>query len=402
MRRFLRDNSLAGAIAVCFVASCGSCGGGRARIDAVVTDAQRRSPVHGLRALGGAGLSVLAVGTRRSAPGLWSRHATRRAIAPDVGADDVGFAARVRSLASEHAAAVIYPGSERSIDALQPLRTSLPAGTVLALPEPGAIDPLRDKASLGAHAREAGLRTPPVLAEGTAVELVDERVPFPCVVKPARSDGAVATARLVSSQEQWQCLVGGLPAEQRLVVQQRVEGPLTALAVVVDRDGALVARFQQEALRTYPPGMGSSSLAVGVVPDDALTRRVVWLLGSVGFWGLAQLQLVGGMAAGALIDFNPRFYGSLPLALASGVNLPAAWHAVTLGEPTGPLGPYRTGVRYRWLEADISAAAHGSYERLLPVRGPRTGAMWAWDDPVPAGLLAWRAARDRFPALRGR
>ena len=52
----------------------------------------------------------------------------------------------------------------------------------------------------------------------------------------------------------------------------------------------------------------------------------------MGFGGLAQLQFVqapGG--APALIDVNPRFYGSLPLALACGVNLPDAWHALVSG-----------------------------------------------------------------------
>ena len=72
-----------------------------------------------------------------------------------------------------------------------------------------------------------------------------------------------------------------------------------------------------------------------MAPDEELVQRVGAMLASVGFWGMAQLQFVGAGADAALIDFNPRFYGSLPLALAAGANLPARWHSVALSEPAG-------------------------------------------------------------------
>jgi hypothetical protein len=101
-----------------------------------------------------------------------------------------------------------------------------------------------------------------------------------------------------------------------------------------------------------------------------------------------------GAAGPLLIDANLRFYGSLPLALAAGVNLPALWHAVVAGGelPAFP-PPYRVGVTYRHLEHELTAAFHGRPHLLLdgPPR-PRTGAMWAADDPVAGVLLAARAA----------
>jgi hypothetical protein len=89
-----------------------------------------------------------------------------------------------------------------------------------------------------------------------------------------------------------------------------------------------------------------------------------------------------------LIDINLRFYGTMPLALACGVNLPAVWHAVATGGPLPNPGPYAVGVRYRRLEADLSAASHGFPERLLTrTPGPKTGATWAPDDPVAGAMV---------------
>jgi predicted ATP-grasp superfamily ATP-dependent carboligase len=160
------------------------------------------------------------------------------------------------------------------------------------------------------------------------------------------------------------------------------------LIVVVGRDGALVRRFQQVATRTWPDA-GPSSLATSVEPDEELAERARSLLVAAGYWGMAQLQFIVTGDGPRLIDVNTRYYGSMTLALAAGVNLPAAWHAVATERPAGVPGPYRVGVNYRWLEADIAATLHGRRGRLFsrPPK-PRVGPMWARDDPVPTAMSA--------------
>ena len=102
-----------------------------------------------------------------------------------------------------------------------------------------------------------------------------------------------------------------------------------------------------------------------------------------------------------MLDVNPRFYTSLPLALACGVNLPGAWHAVVVGDPPPSPGPYRLGVGYRWLEGEMTAAVRLRKPSLLPACGRRVGAMWARDDPLASTLLGVEAAlvraRRRLP-----
>jgi hypothetical protein len=64
---------------------------------------------------------------------------------------------------------------------------------------------------------------------------------------------------------------------------------------------------------------------------------------------------------------------------------------------------YPEGVRFRWLEADLSAGIHGQARRLaaLPHRGT-AGAMWAADDPAASALLALDAVRVRGARRLGR
>jgi predicted ATP-grasp superfamily ATP-dependent carboligase len=358
---------------------------------ALVTDVHVRSGVAGLRALGRAGIEVVALGPRRSAAGLWSRHGTAQAVGPDVSVDPDGFAAAVAREAERHGPVVVYPGQEASID---PVVEAASRTTAALLPYSGGAElrALRAKSILPALADEAGLTAPRTLIETAPAELDGRRLPMPCVVKRTRLGGQ-ARARVVSSHAELRAVLGALPPDERVLIQQRVSGPLIGLAIVVDRGGGVVARLQQVALRTWPSEAGGSSLAVSTAPDDTLTQRAARLLAGVGYWGLAQLQFIETDRGHALIDVNTRFYGSMPLALACGVNLAAAWHAVAVGSPCPAAPPgYRAGVSYRSLRHELAAAARGS-PRLLLRRAPRptSSALWARDDPLASALLAAQA-----------
>jgi len=367
---------------------------------ALVTDAHLRSVLAGIRALGRAGVPVVAAAPDRGAPGLWSRHAAVRlpGFADCARADEL--VAAVSRLIAERGPLVVYPGQETTIDAFVDAWANLPPEAVMPYPSAEPLRVLRDKRALAGLAGDAGLGAPATLVEGTAGELARAHPRVPCVLKPAMGGGALPTARPVETEEELKALLLTLPEEEPLLVQERMSGALSALAVVLDEDGAVVARFQQSALRTWPAEAGNSSKAVSVAPDEALVARVAAMLRSVGYAGLAQLQFVGRAGGLALIDANLRFYGSLPLALAAGVNLPGAWHASVTGRDVPPPGAYRVGVSYRWLGGDAMAAVRGRPGLLLERRErPAAGAIWSAEDPLPAFVSGTRTV-GRIAARR--
>ena len=343
---------------------------------------------------------MVAAAPHRSAAGLWSRHAGARATVPSSRDSPRDFVRAVASLAASHGRLAVYPGQESSVGALLDHADLLPPEVVSPYTDAAAPRRLREKAELADLARDAGLRAPRTIAVGTAAELAASAPEVPCAVKPARPGGVLESTRVVPDASALGELLRTLPADEPLLVQEHVDGPLTALALVTAGDGRLVARFQQEARRTWPPRAGSSAIAVSVEPDEDLAERGAALMHAAGYSGLAQFQFIRGGDGLALIDVNPRFYGSLPLALAAGVNLPAAWHAVVAGQGLPEPGAYRAGVTFRWLEADLMAAADGSPRALLGrAPRPRAGAVWSAADPVPAALLTYEAVAARLPKL---
>jgi predicted ATP-grasp superfamily ATP-dependent carboligase len=363
-----------------------------ALLPALVADARFGSSVAGIRSLGAAGIEVVAVGADRFAAGLRSRYAAHRAVVPAPDADPAGFARGVAAVGCRFGPLVAYCGTEPSVDALAVHADALGPGVRLPFPAGAPLERIRDKVAVAALAREVGMAMPATLAEGRAAELTppDGTV----VVKPRDPSlrGALTTARVVGDAH---ALLAELPGDEEVLVQERATGEMLSLALVVDRDGAVVDRFAERVLETWPIEAGRVSRSVSVPPDEDIVDRVAALLHAAGYWGLAQVDLVGG----ALLDVNPRLYGCLPNALRCGVDLPVRWHEVACGETPAPRRtPYRTGVTYRWLEADLSAAAmERRWDRLLRrTPGPRAGAMWSARDPVPSALLAGRAAWVRL------
>lgn len=363
----------------------------RGRVDALVTDAQARAAVAGVRALGHAGLRCLIVGSGRGAAGLWSRHATVRALCPPAGSP--GFVERIGELAERHGPLVVHPAQEATLDPLIEAGAALPPQAILPYGDAQALRRLRDKSALAALAERAGLATPRTLAQGPAGALLAAPPGVPCAVKAVGLSDALPSTRLVDDDDALRILLESVPPEEQLVVQERAAGPLIGLALVLDRDGRVAARFQQVALRLWPSPAGASSVAVSTKPDPELVERTARMLRLAGHWGLAHLQFLSTPRGPALIDVNVRYYGSMPLATTAGVNLPATLQAVALGETVRGPCAYAEGVTYRWLEGDLKGAVHGhSRARLRPPPGhPRAGAMWASDDPVPGALLAMQS-----------
>jgi predicted ATP-grasp superfamily ATP-dependent carboligase len=370
---------------------------------ALVTDAHLRNAVSGIRGLGRGGTEVVVVGRSAATAGRWSRYAKVRAVAPDILDDAAGFTQAIVGLAREHGPLVLYPCQEESIEAL--LDAEMPSEAVLPWPRADVARTVRDKRRLPELATAAGLRTPAEVYRGALGDVTAAIGDFPFVVKPVDKGQALPYPRTIGSESALEQLLAELPAEEPVLVQELATGPLTAVVVLLDRDGSLVASFHQEARRTWPPGAGPSTLSVSVVPDRAFAEQCADMLRGAGYWGLAELQFVGTASGPALVDVNARFYGSLALALASGVNFPAMWHAVASGEAPAPVRSYRTGVTYRWLQAELLAAIHGQPRVLLErPRRPRTGAMWAADDPLPGVLMGARITaewmRRRLPSGR--
>ncbi len=308
----------------------------------LVTDdvsGQNRSAVAAVRALAAGGFrpAVTTCGARSVAAA--SRYCLRRVELPRAGSPSYPEALRREVEQGDYLCALL--ASDAALIALDapgaPLLNKAVLADRTAATELSAV-PGQVFASLG-KLREAGSA-----AVGTGSR--------PSVVKSLLKTGpGVLQARLLSSVDE---LSGLDDTTGPIIVQPFVDGEFRAVSGVL-WDDKLLAISHQRYHRTWPRRTGVGCLASTVEPDYGLEEAVISLLR--GHCGVFQVQLVGSY----VLDVNPRVFGSMPLPVAAGVNLPAVAANAARGR-IGPLVRARTGVRYRWLEGDLRNLTQGVRE----------------------------------------
>lgn len=306
-----------------------------------------------------------------------------------------GFLAALNAAVAAGGYDLVFASSDVDVLAISAARDRIAA----RVPHPPHASLLSafDKLELTAAAERAGLGVP-----RSAPADEPEALGLPVLVKERvhgdLAGGGAATTimpEVLADAAAVEARVGEIRgAGGDVLLQEVVRGRLIALTVVCDDRSRIVARVQQEAVRTWPGDIGVSVRARTVPVDEALAGGVARLLSELGWFGLAELQFLAPPdGPPRLIDLNGRFYGSLALAIGAGVNLPAIWGRLALGKAV-PMGrDASAGVRYQWLESDLKQA-----------RQDRNGGLLA--DAL--GCLAWAvgakhsifSASDPRPAFR--
>jgi len=324
----------------------------------IVTDGEQRAALAVVRSLGGAGYRcVVAESTRASIAGA-SRFCARSVTVPDALESPDDFADAIVSLANEEQASLLVPIAEQSVLAILPIRERLlPA--ILPFPDLPAFSALTDKQTLLDEASKLGIAVPTqvILSHAAEIESTDlEALPYPVVLKPARSVGGSAGERIklgvsyaADPRELRRRILALPPVAFPLLLQQRIVGPGTGVFLLL-WDGEVRGRFAHRRLCEKPPTGGVSVYCESIAADEALVESSRELLKRFGWRGVAMVEYKRDAETGQpyLMEVNGRFWGSLQLAVDAGVDFPTLLAACALGEPIENQAPYRIGVRSRW------------------------------------------------------
>ena len=152
-----------------------------------------------------------------------------------------------------------------------------------------------------------------------------------------------------------------------------------------------------------PSGSGSS-LRRSVAVDPRLRAPAERLLAALAWHGPAMVEFRDdGVGEPWLMEINGRFWGSLQLSVAAGLDFPTMWVRLLNGEPVAPAAPYREGVTVRWLWGDVKRLLYILKGRPRGFPGPYPTRLQGVRELIgrqPAGTRSetWDA-RDPLPAL---
>jgi predicted ATP-grasp superfamily ATP-dependent carboligase len=331
----------------------------------LVTDAGRGSAIAVIRSLGRKNYRVIAADADAKSIGFRSRYAHELLVYPAPEAKPQEFCDCLLKTVKAKGVDLIIPVTDLAGQPLARARCSFSEITQLALPEDTMLKVVTDKDKTWELARQLGVPVPETYVVETATEAleVSARLGWPLVLKPQSSRKLREGNRIDSFKvtyaadaddlnQQMQALEGRCS----VLLQRYCPGVGHGVELLMS-EGKPLAAFQHKRLRELPITGGPSAYRESVRLDPDLYDYSLRLLQALRWTGLAMVEFKVGAAGPMLMEINGRIWGSIPLAVRSGIDFPLLLAELYLRGPD-MIKPqlqsnYQIGVRCRDLQRDL-------------------------------------------------
>ena len=342
--------------------------------DAIILDGDQRSALAVTRSLGRKGIAVVVGAAADHSLASRSRYCVKAFRYPSPYDEPGLFIEDLRNRVDDWRGAVLIPMTDVTLSEILLRRTDFGNGIRIPFDEYDKYMILSDKTSLFCLSRELGVPSPRTLIstdykDNNILPDTVKNIGFPLVVKTALSNfrtekgwtrGGVwfvkdeTELRAVLSKE----VIVRFP----YVVQERIQGPGAGIFLLLDR-GTVLASFSHLRIREKPPSGGVSVLCESIEPPQVAMESAVKLLGGEYWSGVAMVEFKIDERDGTpkLMEVNARFWGSLQLAVSSGIDFPYLFYKWARGEKFAIMAEYRVGVKSRWELGDLDHL----YSRLM-------------------------------------
>ena len=320
----------------------------------LVTDGHWRKTLALVRSLGRKGIDVT-VGERTLLnTSFFSKYCSRRIVYPSPRRYPDQFIDFITKEIKVNHYQCLYPMEEETLLLLAQHRSEISRYTYLLTPDSQKIEFVRDKGNLLRFAEANGIPTPKTFYEPPTSTLPPwgggEGEGY--VIKPRISSGSFGIA-YVRKREDLIPLYKKVHAQYPFpLVQEWIPdgGGTFGFSALFDDGSNAKAAFIHKKLRMYPIQGGPSTLREGVEHPQIMELGLS-LLKSLNWTGVAMAEFKVDPRDGIpkLMEVNPRFWGSLHLAIVSGVDFPYLILKMARGDQFDPVLSYTMGKRCRWL-----------------------------------------------------
>ena len=313
--------------------------------EAIILDGEQKSALSAARSLGARGIRVITGSARKTAMTLYSRHTSETFLYPSPLEDKENFVLRmIEMCASRKEKPVLFAFSDATFLPLSRSREKILKVAHFMLPSRESIETAFDKSRTMELARRLDIPIPKTLILKTEADIKKNLhlVRFPAVVKPRHSvswkalrgvQGSVIFAQnrshLGHTVTSIQKETGELP-----IIEEYISGEEWGVEIVA-KNGEVLQWFAHRRIRSLAPTGGASVVKESMIlpPDlkvhsEKLIKKLVW--NGVAMIEFKRDQTRGNQAL--LLEINGRFWGSLPLAVRSGIDFPYLYFRLAQGE----------------------------------------------------------------------
>ena len=238
--------------------------------------------------------------------------------------DPLVFLDRLRSVIAQRKIDLVIPMDDAEIDLLQSQWTTIGYNCALAAPSLESYGVARDKLQTVRLAERLNLRIPRSfeVSDRDCIMRIPEAVGLPAIIKPRRGSGSRGF-RFIESKKCLELVASSIGDHDELLAQEFIPSAGGIGVSLLMKDGAVRASFTHRRLLEFPD-TGGPSLVRESCHNQIAESGARELLETLKWNGVAMVEFRLDSRTGkpVLMEINPRFWGSLPLAIACGIDFP--------------------------------------------------------------------------------
>ncbi len=321
----------------------------------MVLDAENRSSLAVIRSLGRAGIAVYAASHTKDAIGLSSKHAFKKLTYSDPKKEPKKFAEEVYVLVNKYKPLMLLPCSDLSLELILEHEENFKSFTTLPFNNFKVTSNVLNKGKVLELASTIDINIPNSL-EVLPGEKIDE-FPCPAVIKAKKSFNNTALGfekpSVFYAQNIEDINYHLKYAHCPCLLQEKIVGEGVGFFVLA-KNGEVLNSFGHKRLLEKPPSGGvsvlSESIDINEPEYNAEYKKCKELIKKLKFNGMAMLEFKKHSDGKLyLMEINPRFWGSLQLAISSGVDFPFQLYSSFIRNADIKQSDYKIGHRLRWL-----------------------------------------------------
>lgn len=318
----------------------------------LVTDGGYENALAIVRSLGKRGSYVSTMSNNPHAVCFYSRYCKENILSPEI-VDEEKYEKYLEKILSENKYDLLIPVSTGATLIVAKYKKMLQRYTNLVLPDYEKIVKAMDKKFVYKLSANLGIPYPRTIYPENIKQIESDIKDFhyPIVVKARHQTWFDHLVSYVFSKEELIdiCIKMKRKTNEFPILQEYIDGKGYGFFAIYDK-GKCKRIFMHKRIREIPPSGGASSCAESYY-DEKLRDYGEKILDNLEWHGIAMVEFKKQCEKDdyKIMEINPRFWGSLDLAIVSGIDFPYYLCQIAEGKNLEYSEEYDKNVRFQWI-----------------------------------------------------
>lgn len=379
----------------------------------LVTSASAAKGLVITRSLGKKNIDVINTDSERFSAAFFSKYSKGHFLSPSPSDSPDDFIRVILDYIKKNKIDVLFPVNSDETLLISKHKNRFTPYTLVPFEDYTKMIKLHDKGELVKVAEELNIPIPKtyIITKFKDIEKSAKSFTYPVVIKLKNSTSSVGIKYAISQEEfisQYKETIFKFSLEplNYPLIQEYIPGAGYGVSLLMNH-GELRALFTHKRLREYPITGGPSTLRESVRHPE-MERIAIKLMKHFSWHGVAMVEFKLDQRTNRpyVIEVNPRFWGSINQAIASGVDFPYLLYKMAIDGDVQPVLNYKLGIKTRFLMNDIRALFsqfRHSKNRFQIIKenlhlDSACDDILTYEDVLPSVSFAYTNIKERFNA----